>query len=175
VKTVFDIRQILELLPHRYPFLMVDRIVEIEPRQRIVGIKCVSINEPYFQGHFPGVPVMPGVLIIEALAQAAATLVLHEVPERAARLVYFTGIDEARFRRPVGPGDVLRLEVDVLQLRPRAAKMKAVAKVGNGGRRHDRVDPGNRSPRRGAPRSPAGRARYGRPLRHDRPRGRDRR
>ncbi len=131
MKTVFDIRQILELLPHRYPFLMVDRIVEIEPRQRIVGIKCVSINEPYFQGHFPGVPVMPGVLIIEALAQAAATLVLHEVPERAARLVYFTGIDEARFRRPVGPGDVLRLEVDVLQLRPRAAKMKAVAKVGN--------------------------------------------
>ncbi len=130
MKTVFDIQKILELLPHRYPFLLVDRIVELEPRKRIVGLKCVSVNEPYFQGHFPGVPVMPGVLIIEALAQTAAVLVLHEVPERKERLVYFTGIDEARFRRPVGPGDVLRLEIDVLQLRPRAAKMKAIAKVG---------------------------------------------
>jgi 3-hydroxyacyl-[acyl-carrier-protein] dehydratase len=130
VKTVFDIQKIMELLPHRYPFLLVDRIVELEPRQRIVGLKCVSANEPYFQGHFPGMPVMPGVLIIEALAQAAAALVLHEVPERAQRLVYFTGIDEARFRRPVGPGDVLRLEIDVLQLRPRAAKMKGIARVG---------------------------------------------
>jgi 3-hydroxyacyl-[acyl-carrier-protein] dehydratase len=130
VKTVFDIQQILELLPHRYPFLLVDRVVELEPRKRIVGLKCVSVNEPYFQGHFPGVPVMPGVLIIEALAQTAAVLVLHEVPERKERLVYFTGIDEARFRRPVGPGDVLRLEIDVLQLRPRAAKMQAIAKVG---------------------------------------------
>jgi len=130
VKTVFDIQQILDLLPHRYPFLLVDRIVELEPRKRIVGLKCVSVNEPYFQGHFPGVPVMPGVLIIEALAQTAAVLVLHEVPERKERLVYFTGIDEARFRRPVGPGDVLRLEIDVLQLRPRAAKMQAIAKVG---------------------------------------------
>ena len=131
MKTVFDIQKILELLPHRYPFLLVDRIVELEPRKRIVGLKCVSVNEPYFQGHFPGVPVMPGVLIIEALAQTAATLVLHEVPERNDRLVYFTGIDEARFRRPVGPGDVLRLEIDVLQLRPRAAKMQGIAKVGN--------------------------------------------
>ena len=130
MKTVFDIQQILDLLPHRYPFLLVDRIVELEPRKRIVGLKCVSVNEPYFQGHFPGVPVMPGVLIIEALAQTAAVLVLHEVPERKERLVYFTGIDEARFRRPVGPGDVLRLEIDVLQLRPRAAKMQAIAKVG---------------------------------------------
>jgi len=130
VKTVFDIQQILELLPHRYPFLLIDRVVELEPRKRIVGLKCVSVNEPYFQGHFPGVPVMPGVLIIEALAQTAAVLVLHEVPERKERLVYFTGIDEARFRRPVGPGDVLRLEIDVLQLRPRAAKMQAIAKVG---------------------------------------------
>jgi 3-hydroxyacyl-[acyl-carrier-protein] dehydratase len=130
VKTVFDIQKILDLLPHRYPFLLVDRIVELEPRKRIVGLKCVSVNEPYFQGHFPGVPVMPGVLIIEALAQTAAVLVLHEVPERKERLVYFTGIDEARFRRPVGPGDVLRLEIDVLQLRPRAAKMQAIAKVG---------------------------------------------
>jgi 3-hydroxyacyl-[acyl-carrier-protein] dehydratase len=130
VKTVFDIQQIFELLPHRYPFLLIDRVVELEPRKRIVGLKCVSVNEPYFQGHFPGVPVMPGVLIIEALAQTAAVLVLHEVPERKERLVYFTGIDEARFRRPVGPGDVLRLEIDVLQLRPRAAKMQAIAKVG---------------------------------------------
>ena len=130
MKTVFDIQQILDLLPHRYPFLLVDRIVELEPRKRIVGLKCVSVNEPYFQGHFPGVPVMPGVLIIEALAQTAAVLVLHEVPERKERLVYFAGIDEARFRRPVGPGDVLRLEIDVLQLRPRAAKMQAIAKVG---------------------------------------------
>jgi 3-hydroxyacyl-[acyl-carrier-protein] dehydratase len=130
VKTVLDIKKIMELLPHRYPFLLLDRIVELQPRQRIVGLKCVSANEPFFQGHFPGMPVMPGVLIIEALAQAAAALVLHEVPERAERLVYFTGIDEARFRRPVGPGDVLRLEIDVLQLRPRAAKMKGVAWVG---------------------------------------------
>ncbi len=130
MKTVFDIQQIFELLPHRYPFLLIDRVIELEPRKRIVGLKCVSVNEPYFQGHFPGVPVMPGVLIIEALAQTAAVLVLHEVPERKERLVYFTGIDEARFRRPVGPGDVLRLEIDVLQLRPRAAKMQAIAKVG---------------------------------------------
>jgi 3-hydroxyacyl-[acyl-carrier-protein] dehydratase len=130
VNEVFDAQALLDLLPHRYPFLMLDRIVELEPRRRIVGIKCVTINEPFFQGHFPGAPVMPGVLIIEALAQAAATLVLHEVPDRHERLVYFTGIDEARFRRPVVPGDVLRLEIDVLQLRPRAAKMRGVAKVG---------------------------------------------
>ncbi len=127
---VFDAQALFDLLPHRYPFLMLDRIVELEPRRRIVGVKCVTINEPFFQGHFPGAPVMPGVLIIEALAQAAATLVLHEVPDRHNRLVYFTGIDEARFRRPVVPGDVLRLEIDVLQLRPRAAKMRGVAKVG---------------------------------------------
>lgn len=129
--TVFDSQALLDLLPHRYPFLMLDRIVELEPRRRIVGIKCVTINEPFFQGHFPGAPVMPGVMIIEALAQAAATLVLHEVRERHQRLVYFTGIDEARFRRTVVPGDVLRLEIDVLQLRPRAAKMKGTARVGD--------------------------------------------
>ena len=125
-----DIHEILRLLPHRYPIILVDRVLELEPGKRITALKNVSVNEPVFMGHFPHYPVMPGVLIIEALAQTAATLVLHEVPERNERLVYFTGIDEARFRRPVGPGDVLRLEIDVLQLRPRAAKMRAVAKVG---------------------------------------------
>ena len=124
-----DITRIMELIPHRYPFVLVDRIVEYERRRRVVAIKNVTINEPFFQGHFPGAPVMPGVLIIEALAQAAAVLILLEVEDRARKLVYFTGIDECRFRRPVVPGDQLRLELDVLRLRPRAAKMRAIATV----------------------------------------------
>ncbi|RMF71389.1 MAG: 3-hydroxyacyl-[acyl-carrier-protein] dehydratase FabZ [Acidobacteria bacterium] len=124
-----DITRILELIPHRYPFLLVDRVVEFERRRRVVAIKNVTFNEPFFLGHFPGAPVMPGVLIIEALAQAAAVLILLEVEDRRQKLVYFTGIDECRFRRPVVPGDQLRLELDVLRLRPRAAKMRAVATV----------------------------------------------
>jgi len=98
--TTMDIRGIVDLLPHRYPFLLVDRVLEFEPGRRIVAIKNVTINEQFFLGHFPGVPVMPGVLILEALAQAGAVLLLGDVPDRGSKLVYFTGVDEARFRRP---------------------------------------------------------------------------
>ncbi|MCA1557702.1 MAG: 3-hydroxyacyl-ACP dehydratase FabZ, partial [Acidobacteria bacterium] len=110
METVLDARAIQELLPHRYPFLLVDRIVELVPKERIVGIKQVTVNEPFFQGHFPGAPVMPGVLIIEALAQCGALLVLREIENHAAKLPFFSGIKEARFRRPVTPGDTLMLE-----------------------------------------------------------------
>ncbi len=127
---MLDIRTILDSLPHRYPFLLVDRVVEMTPGERIVAIKNVTFNEPFFQGHFPGQPVMPGVLIIEALAQAGAVLMLHDFADRHGKLVYFTGIDEARFRRVVVPGDQLRLTLDVLRLRSRACRMKAVADVG---------------------------------------------
>src|SRR5574338_646945 len=105
METVLDAQAIQKLLPHRYPFLLVDRIVELVPRERIVGIKQVSINESFFQGHFPGAPVMPGVLIVEALAQVGAILALREIAERDQKLVLFTGIKEARFRRPVVPGE----------------------------------------------------------------------
>lgn len=124
-----DIRAILDAIPHRYPFLLVDRVIELDPRVRIVAMKNVSFNEPFFPGHFPGVPVMPGVLIIEALAQAGAILMLHDMPDRSQKLVYFTGIDEARFRRVVVPGDQLRLTMEVLQLRSRACKMRGIAEV----------------------------------------------
>lgn len=127
---MLDIKAILDSLPHRYPFLLVDRVVEMTPGKRIVAIKNVTFNEPFFQGHFPGEPVMPGVLIIEALAQAGAVLMLHDFADRHAKLVYFTGIDDARFRRVVVPGDQLRLTLDVLRLRSRACRMKAVADVG---------------------------------------------
>ena len=120
--------QIQRYLPHRYPFLMLDRIVEFEPRVRIVAIKNVSLNEPYFQGHFPGRPIMPGVLVLEALAQAGAIMILHE-HAIGEKLVYFTGVDQARFRRPVVPGDQLRLEVEVLAWRSRAGKMMGRALV----------------------------------------------
>jgi beta-hydroxyacyl-ACP dehydratase FabZ len=123
------IEQILEYLPHRYPFVLLDRITEIVPRERIVGLKNVTINEPFFVGHFPGHPVMPGVLIVEALAQTAAVMILREIEDRTRKLVYFTGIDECRFRRPVVPGDQLVLEVDILKLRPRVARIRGVAKV----------------------------------------------
>jgi beta-hydroxyacyl-ACP dehydratase FabZ len=123
------IEQILEYLPHRYPFVLLDRITEIVPRERIVGLKNVTINEPFFVGHFPGHPVMPGVLIVEALAQTAAVMILREIEDRTQKLVYFTGIDECRFRRPVVPGDQLILEVDILKLRPRVARIRGVAKV----------------------------------------------
>ena len=124
-----DGRDILDRMPHRYPFLLIDRIVEIVPRKRIVAFKNVTFNEPFFPGHFPGAPVMPGVLIVEAMAQAGAYLILDEIPDRASKLVYFTGIDEARFRRTVVPGDRLRLTLDVLQIRSRACRMKGVADV----------------------------------------------
>lgn len=113
-----DIRGILEYLPHRYPFLLVDRVLELEPGKRIVAIKNVTINEPYFVGHFPHVPVMPGVLMIEALAQAAGILSFETMGKRSdsGSVYYFVGIDGARFKRPVGPGDQLRLEVEIVRI-----------------------------------------------------------
>jgi 3-hydroxyacyl-[acyl-carrier-protein] dehydratase len=126
---LLDIRGILDSIPHRYPFLLVDRVLEIVPGRRIVAIKNVTFNEPFFQGHFPGAPVMPGVLIIEALAQTGAVLMLHDYAERKGKLVYFAGIDEARFRRVVAPGDRLELTMEVMKLRSRTCKMRGVAKV----------------------------------------------
>ena len=129
MEPVLDSRAIQELLPHRYPFLLVDRIIELVPRERIVGIKQVSINEPFFQGHFPGAAVMPGVLVVEALAQVGAVLALREIEDRDSKLVLFTGIREARFRRPVVPGDTLRLEVTALRIGSRLQRMRGEAKV----------------------------------------------
>jgi 3-hydroxyacyl-[acyl-carrier-protein] dehydratase len=126
---LLDINEIMALLPHRYPFLLIDRIVEMERRVRIVALKNVTINEPHFQGHFPGYPIMPGVLMVEAIAQAGGTLLLMEFPDREDKLMLFTGIDSAKFRRPVVPGDQVRIEVKVLQWRSRAVKMLGIATV----------------------------------------------
>ncbi len=124
-----DILEIQALIPHRYPFLLIDRIIEIEPLKRIVAIKNVTMNEPFFQGHFPGVPVMPGVLIIEAMAQAGAVLLFKEVPDRENKLMYFAAIEEARFRKPVTPGDQLRLEIEVIKYRSGYGKLSGKAYV----------------------------------------------
>ena len=124
-----DISGIMDIIPHRYPFLLIDRIVEIVRKQRIVALKNVTINEPFFQGHFPNYPIMPGVLIIEAMAQACGTLLLTEVPDRDKLLIVFTGIDEAKFRRPVVPGDQVRIEVDVIKWKMRYARMQGKAFV----------------------------------------------
>jgi 3-hydroxyacyl-[acyl-carrier-protein] dehydratase len=129
VKTTLDIVEIQRILPHRYPFLLIDRIVDLVPKRRIVALKNITANEPFFQGHFPGYPIMPGVLVIEAMAQAGATLLLGELEDRANRLAVFTGIERARFRRPVGPGDQLRLEVEVVAWRHAAGRMSGVAFV----------------------------------------------
>jgi len=128
---VMDIREIMEILPHRYPLLLVDRILELELGKRIVGIKNVSINEPYFQGHFPGFPLMPGVYILEAMAQVGGILMIKSLNLQIGKYaVVFAGIDEARFKRPVFPGDQLLLELEVLSLKKSLSKMKGVAKVG---------------------------------------------
>src|SRR3989475_8707797 len=129
LETVLDSEAIKKLLPHRYPFLLVDRIIELKPLERIVGLKQVSINESFFAGHFPGAPVMPGVLVIEALAQCGAILALREIEDRDQKLVLFTGIREARFRRPVVPGDTLVLEVTALRTGSRIQRMRGEARV----------------------------------------------
>ncbi len=132
-KTALDIHEILKILPHRYPLLLIDRVLELKRKESIVAIKNVTINEPFFNGHFPGLPIMPGVLVVEAIAQAGGALLLTEVEDRSDKVMVFTGIDRARFRRPVSPGDQLRLEVKVTGWRamPRmiAAKMYGQATV----------------------------------------------
>ena len=128
-QTDIEISEILARIPHRYPFLLVDRAEAFRPNESIVGIKNVTINEPFFQGHFPGYPVMPGVLVIEAMAQAGATLLLTEFPDRDEHLAFFTGIERAKFRRPVVPGDQLRMEIKVLNWRSKACRMEGTATV----------------------------------------------
>ncbi|WP_419804325.1 3-hydroxyacyl-ACP dehydratase FabZ [Terriglobus sp.] len=124
-----EIQQIMRLLPHRYPFLLIDRVLQVEPRQRIVCLKNVTANEPQFTGHFPDFPLMPGVLIIEAIAQAGGALLLNEIPDRDGKLMVFTGIDGAKFRKPVTPGDQLIIEVTVLNWRSTAVRMRGTATV----------------------------------------------
>jgi len=126
-----DINEISRLLPHRFPFLLIDRVLELTRKERVVAIKNVTINEPFFAGHFPGTPVMPGVLIVEAMAQAGGVLLLTEIEDRESKLVLFTGIERAKFRRPVVPGDQLRLEVTVTAWRGNAGRMEGVAYVGD--------------------------------------------
>ena len=125
---ILEINEIRRILPHRYPMLLVDRVIELEA-ERIVGIKSVTANEPFFQGHFPDFPVMPGVLIVEAMAQTAGILVLHSIPDRASKLVLLVSIENAKFRRPVVPGDQLRLEMSVIKRKATVAKMAGRATV----------------------------------------------
>ncbi|MCU1286165.1 MAG: 3-hydroxyacyl-[acyl-carrier-protein] dehydratase, FabZ form [Acidobacteriales bacterium] len=124
-----SITDIMAILPHRYPLLLIDRVLELERRKRIVAIKNVTANEQFFTGHFPNFPIMPGVIIVEAMAQAGGTLLLTEFPDREKKLILFTGIERAKFRRPVVPGDQLRIEVDVLVWRSTAGKMQGKAFV----------------------------------------------
>lgn len=130
-KTTLDINDILRILPHRYPFLLIDRVIDLTRKERIVAIKNVTVNEPFFQGHFPNMPIMPGVLIVEAMAQAGGALLLTEVHDRDGKLMVFTGIERARFRRPVVPGDQLRIEVEVKAWRMTAVRMAGKAFVGD--------------------------------------------
>jgi 3-hydroxyacyl-[acyl-carrier-protein] dehydratase len=126
---IMDVVEIQKILPHRYPFLFVDAVVEMERMKSIVGLKNVTVNEAYFQGHFPGAPVMPGVLIIESMAQTGGVLLLKEVPDREKKLLYFAAVDGARFRRPVVPGDQLRVEMTVLNWRGDFCKLQGRATV----------------------------------------------
>jgi 3-hydroxyacyl-[acyl-carrier-protein] dehydratase len=123
------IQEIMDFLPHRYPFLLIDRVVEFEPAKRLVAIKNVTMNEPFFQGHFPGYPIMPGVLVVEAMAQAGGMIMMAELEDRQKKLVVFTGIERAKFRRPVTPGDQIRFEVNVLSFRTRAGRIEGKAFV----------------------------------------------
>ena len=128
-KKTLDIGEILAILPHRYPFLLIDRVIDIVRKKRIVAIKNVTVNEPFFTGHFPNYPIMPGVLIVEAIAQAGGALLLTEIPDRDNKLMVFTGIQQAKFRKPVVPGDQLRIEVEVIVWRSTAVKMQGRALV----------------------------------------------
>ncbi len=130
-RIVYNVMEIMKFLPHRYPFLLVDRIVELTPPNRIVGLKNVTMNEEFFQGHFPGAPVMPGVLILEAMAQVAGVLLYREMSEeeRGQKLIYFTGVENAKFRRPVVPGDQLRMEIEVVYRRNSFGNVSARALV----------------------------------------------
>lgn len=123
-----DINEIMKIIPHRYPFLLIDRILELDPGKKAVGLKNVTVNEPFFQGHFPGFPVMPGVLIIEAMAQVGAVAVLS-MPEMEGKLALFAGIDGARFKRQVAPGDRILLEVEILKIRGAIGKGRGLARV----------------------------------------------
>ena len=132
MKSPYDIKKIMEMLPHRYPFLLVDRVIELVPGDRITALKNVTINEPFFPGHFPSQPVMPGVLIIEAMAQAGGLLAYESLPaESHSPLIYFMGMDKVRFRRPVVPGDQLIFEAKILKLRSKVAKIAGIASVDN--------------------------------------------
>ena len=125
-----DIMQVMKLLPHRYPFLLVDGIYDMDGDTSAIGLKNVTINEPFFQGHFPTTPIMPGVLIVEAMGQAGGVLVIHSTPPEAhSELIYFMGFDKVRFRKPVVPGDQLILEIEILKLRAKVVKLAGIAKV----------------------------------------------
>ena len=127
---VYDIQKIMQYLPHRYPFLLIDRVEEVVPGEKVIALKNVTINEPFFQGHFPGIPVMPGVIVLEAMGQAGGVLVYESLQEKKENtLVFFTGIDKARFRKPVVPGDQLIFELKLLRKRANLVRMAGVATV----------------------------------------------
>lgn len=128
-KELFDIERILKILPHRYPFLLVDKVLEIEKGKSIVALKNVTYNEPFFQGHFPALKVMPGVLVIEAIAQAGGILLYHSIPDPQNKLVFLSKIDKAKFRKPIIPGDQIRIEIDVLKLKNRICQIRGKALV----------------------------------------------
>ena len=130
METPLDVRKIMRYLPHRYPFILVDRILELDPNKSITGLKNVTINEPFFQGHFPSAPIMPGVLILEAMAQVGGVLAISSLPESGkGTLMYFMGLDQVKFRKPVVPGDQLIMELEVLKQRAKIMKLAGVAKV----------------------------------------------